>query len=227
MDIVRSIRKLTPEERRKALRKEMFRELRAMEMERRERADLEELQRCGRENEESAKETESLKLQKERAEEERRANKKKALDIEKQDQLKEDRLQWKKVMQVEEEPITRSRSPIGDLKREQQGRHEEAELCLVPRVQDKAGSKYLTAEVKRQEQSRRNTLIDNWVGEQTTEPQTVQEELHPTDFTHRPAAENASLKSESMYLICIHLYQTAFFPYLMLHISPCSSPLFL
>lgn len=52
MELVKSISKLSPEERRRELRKAMFRVMGEMEMERKARAALEELQRRRREKEE-------------------------------------------------------------------------------------------------------------------------------------------------------------------------------
>ncbi|XP_044054521.1 myosin-M heavy chain-like [Siniperca chuatsi] len=201
MEIVKSIRKLTPEERRKECRREMFRELREMEMERR-RAALEGLQTCRREKEERDKETERLNRQKERIEEERRqeakqrdesrANEQKALEKQKQDQLKKERLHWKKVMMVEEEPNTGPRFTLSDLKKEQQWRSDEAELCRLRKVDNEASFKCLTSELKGQEQSKRKTLCNNWVGEQSTDSETDDEKLPPNGSTHTPSTEKAS-----------------------------------
>ncbi|XP_045906734.1 calponin homology domain-containing protein DDB_G0272472-like isoform X1 [Micropterus dolomieu] len=202
MEIVKSIRKLTLEERRKELRREMFSELKEMDMERRTRADLEVLQGCRREKEDREKKTEGLKRQneeideetrrqgaKQREEEVNRAHEQKALEKQKQDQLKKERLRWKKVMMVvEEEPISRPSFALSDLEKEQQRRCEEAELCL-------------TSELKGQEQRNRKTLFNNWVGEQGTESETDEEKLHSHGYTHPPSTEKASPVSESVYLI--------------------------
>ena len=216
MEIVENTRKLTPEERRRELRLETFRQLREMEMERKARADLEELQRIREEKEERDKETETLRRQRERVEQERRmqeakqkeeqerrANQEKAPETQKEVQLKKEKIQWEKLMMVQKEPVTRPRYTISDLKKEQQRRREEAELCPMPRVEDKASSKCLMSEVKSLEQSRRKTLNNNWVGEQ--------EKLHPNDSTCRTTAEETTLKSDSMYLICIRLSQIWYF----------------
>lgn len=63
------ISKLTPNERKRGLRKEMFRKVREMEMERQIRTVLEELQQHRTEKEGRCKETEKLQRQKGRTEE--------------------------------------------------------------------------------------------------------------------------------------------------------------
>ncbi|XP_031167845.1 vicilin-like seed storage protein At2g18540 isoform X2 [Sander lucioperca] len=199
MEIVKSFRKLTPEERRKELRRDIFRELRNMEMERRERAALTALQRQMREKEEKDKETERLQSQKKRYEEERRRpeakqreeekrreNEQKALEKQKQEQLKKARLEWKKVMMVDEEPITRPRFAPSDLKKEQR-RCGEAQR----RVEDESSFKSLTSKLKGQEQSKRKTLFNNWVGEPTETNRSSTQTAPP------PSTEITSLKSET------------------------------
>ncbi|XP_040009602.1 GRB10-interacting GYF protein 2-like [Xiphias gladius] len=169
-----------------------------MEMERRKREDLEELQRRRRENEEREREAERLEMQKERAEEERkmqeaeqraeeekRANEQMALEMQ---HLFKERLQCNQVMAVQKYLVTRPRYTIGDLRAEQQRRREEAEL--------KANFKCLASSGKSHEQSRRETLINNWVGQEKTDCETLQEDFRPTDSTRCPTAENASLKSK-------------------------------
>ncbi|XP_071330303.1 uncharacterized protein [Trachinotus anak] len=199
MEITESISNLTPEERMRHLREKMFRELREIEMERRTRAAQQELERCRREKEERDKEIERMRRLRETVEEERRrqeANQreeaKRRANDEKQklEELKNERLRWKKVMMVKEEPITRPRFTLSDLKKEQQRRREEAQEA-------ETSLKSLTSEVRSEEQSKRKTLINNWVGEQETHSVTVQEEIHPTDCTLQPTAERTSLKSET------------------------------
>ncbi|XP_032381966.1 trichohyalin-like [Etheostoma spectabile] len=192
MEIVKSLRKWTPEER----RKELVRELRNIEMERRARA----LQRDMREKEEKDKETERLQSQKQRYEEERRrqeikqmeeekrrVNEQKALEKQKQVQLKKARLEWKKVMMVDEEPITLPGLTLSDLKREQR-RCRQAEQ----RVEDKASFKSLTSELKGQEKSKRKTLFNNWVGEPSETNRSSTQTVPP------PSTEIPSLESKTI-----------------------------
>lgn len=208
MEIVKSFRKLTPEERRKELKRDIFRELRNMEMERRSRAALSALQRPMREKEEKDKETERLQSQKKRYEEERRrqeakqreeekkrANEQRALEKQQQEQLKKARLEWKKVMMVDVEPITTPRFTPSDLKKERR-RCGKAER----RVEDEASFKSLTSELKGQEQSKRKTLSNNWVGEP------IDTNRSSTQTAPPPSTEIISLKSESTCLIFIHLF---------------------
>lgn len=106
-------------------------------------------------------ETARLRRKKERVEEERRtleaklkeeekgqANEQMALERQKQAQLQEEKLRWKKVMTVEEEPIMRPISAVSDLKKEQQRRLQEVELCCKQRPEDKAGAECPAAEAK-------------------------------------------------------------------------------
>ncbi|XP_056249310.1 uncharacterized protein LOC130180044 [Seriola aureovittata] len=165
MEVLTNIRKMTSEERRKHFREEMYRELRELEEERRARVALEELERRRREKE---KETERVNSLREQVEERKRRQKRRRRNV-----------------LMAEEPITRPRFTLSDLKEVQQRRREEAEAA-------QRSLKSPTSEVRSQEQSGRKPLINNWVGEQTPE-----EELHPTDSTHhRPAAKGTRLKSE-------------------------------
>lgn len=201
MEIVKSTKKLSPEERRRELRREMFRELRELEMERRARVALEELQRSNREKEESKKEAERLKKENKRAEEERRrleakqrkeekrrAEEQMALEKQKQEQLQKEKLQWKRVMMVEEVPIIAPTFTQSDLRREQQRRHDEAEQREAVTVDIKC----LDSEVKSWEQNKQKILINNW----------DEDELHSTDSTRCPSV----FKFLSTYPICIHLF---------------------
>ncbi|XP_010744368.1 uncharacterized protein LOC104931133 isoform X2 [Larimichthys crocea] len=124
-----SVRKLTSDER----CRETFRELRAMQMEWRAKAALEELEQCKKKEERD----EQTHMQKEsigEAWKERRANK----------------------LKVDEE----------------------------------SSFQCLTSEQKGQEQRRRKTLYNNWVGEPRTDS-----ELHPDDFTHHSSTEKPSQQS--------------------------------
>ncbi|GAA6226529.1 trichohyalin-like [Lates japonicus] len=179
MEIVKRTRKLSPEERRRELRREMFRELRELEIERRARVALEELQRSKREKEESKKEAERLKKEwrrleaKQRKEEKRRAEEQMALEKQKQEQLQKEKLQWKRVMMVEEVPIIAPTFTQNDLKREQQRRHDEAEQREAVTVDIKC----LDSEVKSWEQNKQKILINNW----------VEDELHSIDSARCPS----------------------------------------
>ncbi|XP_044075093.1 trichohyalin-like [Siniperca chuatsi] len=203
MELVRSKMKLTTQERKEEARRQMHVELKAMEMERRKRVALETMEKCKREREEKEKATESLRRQKEKIQEERmrqeakqreemRANEQKALEKKKQDQLK--RLQWEKVMMVEEELVRRPRYTLSALKKEQ--RREEAELCRQPKVGDKAGPERLTSDLKAEEQGKKKTLHNNWVGEQSTDSEPVKEKFHPNSSTYLLFAAKPGPKPE-------------------------------
>ncbi|XP_034537848.1 reticulocyte-binding protein 2 homolog a-like [Notolabrus celidotus] len=197
MELVKSFIKIPHEERKKEARRKMYEELRALEMERRHRVALEASEKLKREREEREKVEESLKRQRE-DEEERKAAEEEALLKAKQDQLKRERLLWKDVMMVEEEPGKRPRYTISALKEEQQRRQEEAELRQLPQVGDPASRDPLTSEHKAtQQQGRRKTLYNNWVGEgKKTDSAPVKEKPHPNDSTYLLFAAKQGLKSE-------------------------------
>ncbi|XP_034541621.1 vicilin-like seed storage protein At2g18540 [Notolabrus celidotus] len=149
MELVKSFMKLTPEERKKEVRRRMYEELRAVEMERRERA-MNQLKMEREEQEERVrrqreKYLEEIKIQeaKQREEEERKASELKALQ-----KAEQEKLCWKKVMQVEEEPGKRPRYTTCALKEEQQESQEEAELYRPQRVRDRASHDRLTYDLK-------------------------------------------------------------------------------
>ncbi len=210
MERVKSLMKLTPEERKKEVRRQMYVELKAMEMERRQRVAMEAAEKCERDREEREKATESLRRQREddqeervrqeaerREEEERRASEQKALQTAKQQQLKDERLQWKKVMLVEEELVKRPVC-LSALKKEQQRRREEAELCRPPRAGDKAGPDRLTSGLKAEQQGKKKTLYNNWVGEQKPDSGPVKGKLHPNSSTYLLFAAKPGPKSEGL-----------------------------
>ncbi|KAF3855072.1 hypothetical protein F7725_023127 [Dissostichus mawsoni] len=88
MELVHTLSKLTPEERKVEVRRQMYVELKAVEMERRQTAALETLAKSERDREETQKVTESLK--KAAMEKDRRRQE--------ENQLKQERLQWQQVM---------------------------------------------------------------------------------------------------------------------------------
>lgn len=148
-----------------------------MEMVRRERVALEAEEKCRREREE-------------REEQEKRANEQKALEEAKQQQLKQERLQWQKVMLVEQ-PLKRPRYSISALKEEQQRRRrEELELCSVPEVGAKP--KLPTSNKKAEQQVKKTTLYNNWVGEP------VKEKLHPNSSIYALFAAKQGPEPEGM-----------------------------
>ncbi|CAJ1056829.1 vicilin-like seed storage protein At2g18540 [Xyrichtys novacula] len=116
MERVKSLTKLTPEE-----RKEEEEALEKPQKEREERERKEERTRKQREKHQEEKRIQEVK---QRAEEKRKTYELKALQEAEQEQLKQERLHYKKVIQVKEKPGKRPRCTIEDLKEEQK-----AELC--------------------------------------------------------------------------------------------------
>ncbi|XP_034546369.1 vicilin-like seed storage protein At2g18540 [Notolabrus celidotus] len=177
MELVKSLMKLTPEERRKEVRRRMFEELRAVEMERRERAmeklkmereEREQVEEMVRRQREKSLEEREIQEAKQREEEERKGHELKALQKAEVDQLKQERLRWcdKNGMQVEEE--------------EPGKRQEEAELHHPQRVSDRASRGCLTSDLKSpKHQEKKKTLINNWVGEPKTESKAFREKPKP------------------------------------------------
>lgn len=117
MELVKSFMKLSPEERKREIRRRLYEELRAVEKERRERAkeklrmervEREQLEERVRIQREMYLEVKRMHEAKQRAEE-RKANEPKALQKNEDEELKKERLHWKKVVQVEEEPRERPR----------------------------------------------------------------------------------------------------------------------
>eukprot|EP00064_Thunnus_orientalis_P010343 superscaffoldBa00001397_g10369 len=104
MEILKSLMKLTPEERQKEVRRGKYIELRAVEIGCRERVALEIAERCKSEKEDRKEATENQRRQREKHEvkrmrrkakqrkEERRANEQKALEGVKEHQLRKERL---------------------------------------------------------------------------------------------------------------------------------------
>ncbi|XP_029133037.2 inner centromere protein-like [Labrus bergylta] len=205
MEKVRNLRKLSEGERRKELQKEMFRELREMEMERQATADQEAVEKRRREQEERDKAAERLRMEKERLQEERRrqeakwreeeekaAGEVKALEEQRKHQLEQERCHWLTVMTVEEKPITGSRFMVRDLKEEQQqSRYRQAELCRLRKEEDRARSKCLL-----KAQQRRCIQFNNWAGNQRAGGEPGETDLHPTGRTNTPPSERVGLKCE-------------------------------
>ncbi|XP_034542684.1 vicilin-like seed storage protein At2g18540 [Notolabrus celidotus] len=183
MELVKSFMKLTPEERKKEVRRRMYEELRAVEMERRERAMNQlKMEREEREEQEEMvrrqrkKYLEERKIQeaKQREEEEGKANELKALQ----------KAEQEKLMQVEEEPGKRPRYTTCALKEEQQERQEEAELYRPQRVRDRASHDRLIPDLKApKHQGKKKTLMNNWVGEPKIDSKPVKEKPDPVNST--------------------------------------------
>ncbi|XP_034542001.1 trichohyalin-like [Notolabrus celidotus] len=192
MELVKSFMKLTPEDRKKEVRRRMYEELRAVEIERRERAMIQlKMEREEREEQEERvrrqreKYLDERKIQeaKQREEEERKANELKALQKAGQEKLKQEKLRWKKVMQVEE-PSKRPRYTTCALKEEQQESQEEAELYRSQRGRDRASHDRLTSDLKApKHQGKKKTLMNNWVGEPKTDSKPVREKPDPVNST--------------------------------------------
>ncbi|XP_029309214.1 uncharacterized protein LOC115022373 [Cottoperca gobio] len=145
-ELANSLRKLTLEERRLEVRKQMFVELREMEVNRRQKVALETLQQCKRDREEEEQEAERA-LQ-ESMETARRQ------EFE-QSQLKVERLQWQQVM------LTSPTCSFSSLKKDQQSEPSSAELCRHKSA--KVHPVNLPSDTKHK------TLHNNWVGEKTIE----------------------------------------------------------
>lgn len=179
MEILKNFRKLTPEERKMQVRKEMYIELRAMEMERRQRVALEATEKSKVDRQEKQKDTGSWGNLKEQEVQERRAKEQKALTNIEHHQQKREKLQWEEVMMVDEL-----------LKRPRY--REETELCCVPKVSPES----LTSDLKAKEQSRKTTLYNNWVGEQKVDSVPIKEKPHPNSPTHLLSAAKPEPKPE-------------------------------
>ncbi|XP_067460761.1 uncharacterized protein [Thunnus thynnus] len=173
MEIVKTLMKLTPEERHKEVRRRTYIELRAVEKGRRERIAQEIAERRKREKEEREKAIESQRIQKEKLEEKIRQE---------QERLRKERLEWKRVMRVEEQLWLTS--PMHNL----------TTVENQPRVEDAASPKRLTSDLKAKEQEPMKTLHNNWVGEENTDSKPVKEKSHSVNsvfslFTVKPSPE--------------------------------------
>ncbi|XP_067454244.1 golgin subfamily A member 6-like protein 22 [Thunnus thynnus] len=148
-EIVKGIRELTPEERRKELRREMFRELREMEMERRKRASLEVLQKCKNEREERDRETERWRRQKEKHEEERRRQEAKHREEE------ERRMQEAKHREKEERRMQEAKHREEEERRMQEAKHREEEERRMQEAKHREEEERRMQEAKHREEEER------------------------------------------------------------------------
>ena len=143
MELVHTLSKLTPEERKVEVRRQMYVELKAVEMERRQTAALETLAKSETDREETQKVTESL--QKVNMEKDRRRQE--APKERQQNQLKQERLQWQQVMLKGVKGPTHNFLALNE---EQEKRREEADS--------------LTPDLKSPERKKK-ILHNNWVAE--------------------------------------------------------------
>ncbi|KAI9524744.1 hypothetical protein NQZ68_016753 [Dissostichus eleginoides] len=151
MELVQSLSKLTPEERKVEVRRQMYVELKDVEMERRQNAALETLANGERDREETPKVPKSLKS----ANMEKDRRRQKAPETRRQNQLKQERLQWQQVML--EGVITPTHNCIA-LNEEQERRLEEAD-SLTPHLKSP--------------ETRNKTLYNNWVAEEEMDSEPV------------------------------------------------------
>ncbi|KAK1901133.1 hypothetical protein KUDE01_004104 [Dissostichus eleginoides] len=164
MELVHTLSKLTPEERKVEVRRQMYVELKAVEMERRQRAALEILAKSERDGEENQKVTESL--QKVNMETDRRRQE--APKERRQNQLKQERLQWQQVM------LKGVQSPTHNfiaLNEEQEKRREEADI--------------LTLDLESPERKKK-TLHNNWVAEKEMHSRPVVDDATYLLFAAKP-----------------------------------------
>lgn len=143
MEILKSQMKLSPEEKKKEIRRQMYIELRAVEMKRRERVALEIAESCKREKQK----------------EEKIKNEQKAMEKVKQDQLKE----------LDTKPGYISST----LEKMPQRKRGEDELCHLSRVEDKAIPDHMTSDLTVKEQRKVKILHNKWVEEQNTDNEPV------------------------------------------------------
>lgn len=117
-------------------------------------------------------------------------------DMEKQEDLSSKMPKWKEVMVVP----TRGPSFIQDDQNvEQQWTWEKGDCCFLRPTEQKA---CLTRELKEQG-TQRTVLLNNWVGEEKSDLETVKESPSRSVLTGKA-------KSERMYHICISLFQIGF-----------------
>jgi len=142
MELVQSLSKLTPEERKVEVRRQMYVELKEVEMERRQNAALETLANGERDRENTPKVPKSLK----RANMEKDRRRQKAPETRRQNQLKQERLQWQQVML---EGVKTPTHNVIALNEEQERRREEAD-SLTPHLKST--------------ETRNTTLYNNCIG---------------------------------------------------------------
>ncbi|KAI4826964.1 hypothetical protein KUCAC02_030394 [Chaenocephalus aceratus] len=164
MELVHTLSKLTPEERKVEVRRQMYVELKAVEMERRQRAALETLAKSERDGEETQKVTESLK----KASMETDRRRQEAPKERRQNQLKQERLQWQQVI------LKGVKSPTHNflaLNEEQEKIREEADI--------------LTPDLKSPERKKK-TLHNNWVAEKEMHSRLVVDDATYLLFAAKP-----------------------------------------
>ncbi|KAK1901002.1 Large tegument protein deneddylase [Dissostichus eleginoides] len=164
MELVHTLSKLTTEERKVEVRRQMYVELKAVEMERRQTAALETLAKSETDREQTQKVTESLK--KVNMEKDRRRQE--APKERQQNQLKQERLQWQQVM------LKGVKSPTHNflaLNEEQEKRREEADI--------------LTLDLK-SPQRKKKTLHNNWVAEKEMYSRPVVDDVTYLLFAAKP-----------------------------------------
>ncbi|XP_037644631.1 golgin subfamily A member 6-like protein 22 [Sebastes umbrosus] len=191
MVLVKGMMKLTPGERRKEVRRQSLIELKAMELERRERVTLETMKKWKRDRKEREKETESWRREKERIVEERmrQERQEEAMEKIKQDQQKKEGLQWKKVMLWPRCTI----APENDREWSQ----EEIELCCLPTVGVKANPESLTFDPRLAEMKKK-ILYNNWVREEKPDKKkTFQNSSIYHLFAARPVPKSQEQKQKT------------------------------
>ncbi|KAI4816769.1 hypothetical protein KUCAC02_009080 [Chaenocephalus aceratus] len=151
MELVQSLSKLTPEERKVEVRRQMYVELKEVEMERRQNAALETLANSERDREETPRVPKSLKS----ANMEKDRRRQKAPETRRQNQLKQERLQWQQV--ILEGVKTPTHNFIA-LNEEQEKRREEAD-SLTPHLKSP--------------ETRNKTLYNNWVAKEEMDSEPV------------------------------------------------------
>lgn len=178
MELLKTFIKLTPEEREMEIRRKTFEDLRAVEMERRER-DMKKLKK-EREEREKYLEEKRIHEAEQRAEEDGKARELRTLLKAELEQLEQERLLWKKEMKVEE----------------QQERQERTGPCRLLKVGDRTRCDLLTSALKTpKHQEKKKTLMNIWVGE----PKTARAKPHPLESTNLLYAAQETPKSEGFY----------------------------
>ncbi|KAI4826813.1 hypothetical protein KUCAC02_030244 [Chaenocephalus aceratus] len=175
MELVHTLSKLTPKEKKVEVRRQMYVELKAVEMERRQRVALETLAKSERDGEETQKVTESL--QKVNMETDRRRQE--APKERRQNQLKQERLQWQQVM------LKEVKSPSHNflaLNEEQEKRREEADI--------------LTPDLKSPERKKK-TLHNNWVAEKKMHSRLVVDDATYLLFAAKPNTKSYGKTAET------------------------------
>ncbi|XP_033939895.1 protein enabled homolog [Pseudochaenichthys georgianus] len=169
MELVHTLSKLTPKERKVEVRRQMYVELKAVEMERRQRAALETLAKSERDGEES--------LQKVNMETDRRRQE--APKERRQNHLKQERLQWQQVMLKEVKIPSHNFLALNE---EQEKRREEADI--------------LTPDLKSPERKKK-TLHNNWVAEKEMHSRLVVDDATYLLFAAKPNTKSYGKTAEA------------------------------